>query len=89
MLSKTELLWVIFVFYAIIIVLVGFAGQYLGEDFGIEQNSITENARFSVNFIKGFSSFPSWVNAVLFVPLGLILLFALLTSFIPTLNGGD
>ena len=41
-----------------------------------------------VSIVKAIVDLPGWLNAIIFTPLFVILLWVILTSFIPTLNGG-
>lgn len=93
-----------FVFYASIILFMGFASDDIPSLSGIqanEQDSLTylnqgnrlfgdnQKSSFIGNVITGFSNIPIWINTLIFAPLLTVLIYIVVTSFIPTLDGGS
>jgi hypothetical protein len=86
-LSKSELLLVISIFYAVLIVFMGFLGS-IDNSVSVNYQSETEEKEvvtverfgFLPNVIVGFSSVPIWLNAILFTPLAITLLFIIITT---------
>lgn len=100
--SKTGIVLFLILFYISISVFLGFAvedipslNQYEEQEYdsySITENSlpsIAERTGFFGNIIIGYSNLPIWINILLFTPLSLLLLWIFVTSFIPTLNGGN
>lgn len=89
--TKSELVFIILGFYAILSVIMGFVGGTLNQDLGVEQKSYGENSSFfkSIfnNVITGYSIIPAWANLILFGVPSAVLLWIILSS-LPTLNGG-
>jgi hypothetical protein len=46
-------------------------------------------ASFFGNIVTGFSNTPIWLNALIFSPLVIMLIYILLTSLVPFIGGGD
>jgi hypothetical protein len=83
--SKSVLLLLLLIFYAVITVLLGFNTNIDSQTKNVEQKSSLWSFG---NAITSIGILPWWVNAIIFTPLILVLGFIILTSFIPTLDGG-
>lgn len=49
----------------------------------------TPVVREKFNIIVAIGNIPFWINAIIFAPLFVIIAWILVTSFIPTINGGS
>lgn len=89
-LSKTGFIYSVTLFYVILSVFMGFYGS-LNDEITPNESVLTDNKLMSFlpNIIDGYNNIPTWLNVVLFGPLGIALLFVVITSLIPTANGGS
>ena len=83
--SKTGIVLGFSIFYAIIIVLLGFYGGTFGDSGSTETTE--SGIGFSWNLIEGISLLPLWINTVLFGSLIIVATWLIISS-LPTLSGG-
>jgi len=86
-LSKTEILFTLIVFYTLLSITM----MFIGSSINIESPTLSTYDNVILpfdNIITGFSSLPVWINTLLFTPL-LLLLTWIIVSSLPTINGGS
>lgn len=83
--TKSILILLLLLFYGSIFIFYGFAFGSTS-DINTSSDSI---GRFSFdNIITGIINVPIWINAIVFTPLVITLIFVIVTS-LPTFNGGS
>lgn len=93
---KTDFILAMIVFYVFLGVLLGLIGReelINNGDFQAPDNPgllgfITDVAVFFQGLAFSISSFPFWANAILFLPIGLTLLWVILSTFFGVGGGG-
>ena len=92
--SKALLFFFIIMFYAILTVFMGFYGSMIIDTEAYYNITVYDTGNkvglpLIDNVVTGLNGVPSWVNIILFIPLLTLLLYILITSFVPTLDGGS
>jgi len=89
--TKSELIFIILTFYAILTVIMSFVGATINTDLQEQQGDLSgESSLFKdifTNIKEGYGVLPWWVNLIVFSVPSIILLWIIVSS-LPTLNGG-
>jgi hypothetical protein len=89
-LSKTGILLIVIVFYAVLITLIGYINSYYAQTINPDTADATTNTElnFLGMIITGISELPVWINFILFGSLTIIVGWLIITS-LPLWNGGS
>jgi hypothetical protein len=93
-LSKSAIVFIFIIFYAILTVFVGLISNYFGIVSGVTTASTTctwwgcDVLDVLGNIITGYAILPVWLNIILFGTMTITLTFIIVTS-LPTFNGGS
>lgn len=93
MLNKSEFIYIIIVFYALVFTFFGLFGNLVSVTDGnidLETKSITDNKNlnFFGNMISGISNAPLWLNSIIFAPISITLLFLIITTILGAIIDG-
>lgn len=85
--TRSGLLLGVLIFYTILVTLTGLLLS------GTAYNTKTDLGILSYipvvsDVVTGFSQLPAWLNVIIFTPLIIIVIWVLVTSFVPTTNAG-
>ena len=78
MLNKSEFLFVLLTFYALLTVIMGFIGSTINEDLQGTEESVSKGIVALDNITTGYGSLPTFVNVIIFGVFFTVLLFIII-----------